>query len=130
MTAHELILEGLGLKAEIVERQTRLKEIQAQLTPMAVFPEGKNTATVQGNGVMAKVANKVEYAWDQGKLNTARVTLGDEAFLGLFAFEWKPKAKKELDGFLKHSPKDKSQPVLDALTIKNSQSVSFERVEV
>lgn len=129
MTVHTIILECLDLKAQITEHQSRLKVLQAQLAGLAVFSEGKHTATIQGDGVLAKVVNKMENSWDQPKLNAARAQLGDETFLSLFGFEWKPRAKKDIDGFLAHAPQDKRQPILDALTIKTSQSVSFERVE-
>ena len=53
---------------------------------------------------------------------------GDGEFFGIFGWEFKPRAKKDLDGFLKHSPK--APLVHQAMIIKPaSPSVSFTALE-
>ena len=130
ISVQELAGEYVMLKAEIEERKARLKEIEEQITPMAVFPDGKSTANIDAGNYVLKVQKKSIYKWNQGKLNVARQDLGDEKFLSLFTFEWKPIAKKEIDVFLKHANTAVKAPVMDALTISSSTSVSVELKEV
>jgi len=131
MTEHQiadLIEEGADLKAEIDERTKRLREINAILATAATFPEGKSTAHLVGCRFKAKVQRKETTEYDQALLGTAREALGDQTFFALFGWEYKPKAKKELDGFIKYDPR--ADVVLAAMTKKaGSPSVTYELLE-
>ena len=128
MNIESLIDEGAALKAEVQEKTQRLREISAILAEQAQFPDGKNTAHVVGCNFKATVQRKENISWDQELLAQARAALGDGEFFGLFGWEFKPRAKKDLDGFLKHSPK--APLVHAAMVIKPaSPSVSFTALE-
>lgn len=123
-----LIEEGAMLKEEVQAKTQRLREIGAILAEQAQFPEGKNTAHLLGGGFKATVQRKETISWDQELLAQARASLGDGEFFGLFGWEFKPRAKKDLDGFLKHSPK--APLVHQAMIIKQaSPSVTFAALE-
>ena len=123
-----LIEEGAMLKEEVQAKTQRLREIGAILAEQAQFPDGKNTAHIVGCRFKATVQRKENISWDQDQLQQARFGLGDNEFFGLFGWEFKPRAKKELDGFLKHSPK--AELVRAAMVIKPATpSVSFAALE-
>ena len=123
-----LIEEGAALKASITEQTQRLREIGVILTDSAVFQEGKNTAHMTGSAHKVTIQRKETVNWDQDLLAQARAGLGDNAFFQLFGWEFKPRAKKELDGFLKHSPK--AQLVHQAMIIKPaSPAVTYTALE-
>ena len=123
-----LIEEGAALKAEVQEKTQRLREIGAILAEQAQFPEGKNTAHIVGCRFKATVQKKENVSFDQELLGQARFGLGDAQFFELFSWEFKPRAKKDLDAFLKHSPK--ADLVRQAMVIKPATpSVSFAALE-
>lgn len=123
-----LIEEGAMLKEEVQAKTQRLREIGAILAEQAQFPEGKNTAHIVGCRFKATVQKKETISWDQDALGQARFGLGDNEFFGLFGWEFKPKAKKDLDGFLKHSPK--AELIRSAMIIKQATpAVSFAALE-
>ena len=101
-----LIEEGAEIKAAINEQTQRLREIGAILFDQAQFPDGKNTAHMTGHNHKVTIQRKETVNWDQDLLAQARAGLGDNEFFQLFGWEFKPRAKRDLDGFLKHSPKD------------------------
>ena len=128
MNIESLIDEGAAIKAEVQEKTQRLREINAILAEQAQFPDGKKTAHLVGCNFQATVQVKENISWDQELLAQARASLGDGEFFGLFGWEFKPRAKKDLDGFLKHSPK--APLVHAAMVIKPaSPSVSFTALE-
>ena len=120
-----LVGEHHALKTQIDELKARLAEVSDAIAKQAVFPGGKNTATASVGGYKVKVSRKETYAWDQDKLNNARLALGDETYLRLFRFEWKHN-KKALDGFLANAMDEQKRPVVEAMTVKKSFSVSTE----
>ena len=123
-----LIEEGATLKAEVQEKTQRLREIGAILAEHAQFPDGKNTAHLVGCRFKATVQRKETISWDQDALGQARFGLGDNEFFGLFGWEFKPRAKKDLDGFLKHSPK--ADLVRQAMIIKPATpSITYTALE-
>lgn len=127
---NDLIQAGAKLKAEIDALQLQLKDINQQIFEQTTFANGKNTVNTQAGNINAKIQRKETYAWDQAKLDAARQTLGDSKFLEIFAFKWKESSKKAIDGFLAHAPEEQKKPVLAALTIKPSYSVSYEVTDV
>ena len=123
-----LIEEGAAIKAAITENTKRLREIGVILADHAVFPDGKNTAHMAGSSHKATIQRKETISWDQDALNHARSDLGDQEFFQLFGWEFKPKAKKDLDGFLAHS--SHADIVRQAMIIKQaSPSVTFAALE-
>lgn len=130
MEISELIKTGAQLKNELDNIQARLKEINQQIFEQTTFANGKNTVNTQAGNINAKIQRKETYSWDQVKLDTARQILGDSKFLEIFAFKWKESSKKAIDGFLAHAPAEQKKPVMDALTIKPSFSVTYEVTDV
>lgn len=124
-----LIHEGAKLKAEIDALQIQYKEINQQIFEQTTFANGKNTATTQAGNIIAKIQRKETYTFDQEKLDAVRQFLGDTKFMELFTFKWQT-LKKNLDGFLAHAPAEQKKPVMDALTIKPSFSVTYEVTDV
>ncbi len=120
----ELITEAYTLKQEADRIKTRLAEVNQAIAANAVFPPDKNTITGTAGNLICKVSKKESLKWDQSKLNQARATLGDPLFLSLFSYEWKHQSKPVLDNFLRHN--EQAKPVLDALTITSSVSVTVE----
>lgn len=125
-----LVREGSAIKAQIDVSQARLKEINARLAEIAEYKPGAKTGMVIGSGVQAKVQLKEYEKWDQEKLEQARALLGDELFFRLFRWEFSPRSKRELDGFLGFAPENHRRAVLDALTVKpGAPYVTYERME-
>ena len=130
MDIMELIQAGAKINAEMDALQLQLKDINQEIFEKTTFIDGKNTVNTQAGNINAKIQRKETYAWDQAKLDTARQILGDAKFMEVFAFKWKEASKKTLDGFLAHAPDEQKKPVLAALTIKPSYSVSYEVQDV
>ena len=130
MELWDLIQAGAKLKNEIDALQLQLKDINQQIFEKTTFVDGKNTVNTKAGSITAKIQKKETYAWDQAKLDTARQIIGDAKFMDVFAFKWKESSKKTLDGFLAHAPDEQKKPVLAALTIKPSYSVSYEVQDV
>ncbi len=120
----ELIKEAYALKQEADRIKARLAEVNQTISASVTFPPDKNTVTGVAANLICKVSKKENLKWDQAKLNQARATLGDELFLSLFSYEWKHQSKPVLDNFLQHN--GQAKPVLDALTITESFSVTVE----
>ena len=126
----ELIQEGAKLKAELDAIQLKLRDVNQEIFEKTQFLDGKNTVNTKAGSITAKIQKKETYAWDQAKLDAARNIIGDAKFMEIFAFKWKESSKKTLDGFLAHAPDEQKKPVLAALTIKPSYSVSYEVQDV
>lgn len=123
MDLKEFIDEGARLKSEIQEHQTRLREINKILADSLEF-NGKKSTKAEGYSFVANVSLKESISWDQEALNQSRAKLGDEEFFKLFKWEFKPRAKKELDGFLNHNPN--AEAIRQAMTIKpGAPSVTY-----
>lgn len=127
---NELLRKSFDIKQEINRLQAELKTVNAGIVSQAIFPKDKATATITEGTLRAKIVNKETLKWDQAKLNNARQILGDEKFLSIFDFEWKPASKKDLDGFLQYAPKEQAKHIIDALSISLSTSVTVEIVEL
>ena len=125
-----LIQEGAKLKAEMDAIQLQLKDVNQQIFEQTTFIDGKNTVNTKAGNITAKIQKKETYAWDQAKLDEARQVIGDAKFLDIFSFQWKAASKKKLDGFLEFAPAEQKKPIMDALTIKPSYSVSYEVQDV
>ena len=130
MELWDLIQAGAKLKNEIDALQLQLKDINQQIFEKTTFVDGKNTVNTKAGSITAKIQKKETYAWDQAKLDAARNIIGDAKFMEIFAFKWKESSKKTLDGFLANAPDEQKKPVLAALTIKPSYSVSYEVQDV
>lgn len=130
MEISELIKTGAQLKTELDNIQARLKEINQEIFEKTTFANGKNTVNTQAGNINAKIQRKETYAWDQAKLDEARQILGDAKFMRIFAFKWKESSKKTIDGFLANAPEEQKKPVMNALTIKPSFSVTYEVLNV
>ena len=126
----ELIQTGAKLKAELDAIQLKLRDVNQEIYEKTTFVDGKNTVNTKAGSITAKIQKKETYAWDQAKLDAARNIIGDAKFMEIFAFKWKESSKKTLDGFLANAPDEQKKPVLAALTIKPSYSVSYEVQDV
>lgn len=131
MTEHDvtnLIEEGASIKSEIDAKNKRLREINAILVENATFADGKKSTHLVGCQFKATLAKKEDIVWDQAKMGDVRAALGDEQFFELFVWEYKHKAKKDLDAFIKHNPR--ANVVKAAMTIKaGTTSVKYEALE-
>ena len=126
----ELIQTGAKLKTELDAIQAKLRDINQEIFEKTTFTDGKNTVNSRAGNITAKIQRKETYAWDQAKLDEARRIIGDAKFMDVFAFKWQAASKKKLDGFLKFAAPKEKKPVMDALTIKPSYSVSYEVQDV
>ena len=124
-----LVQEGAALKARIDSDTARLREINRELAEQATFPDGKNTAKIEENGVKATIQLKTYTKYDQEKLDAARRAMGNEAFLKPFTYEFKPRSKKDLDAFLAYGDPAQTAMVRDAMTItEGAPQVTYEQV--
>lgn len=119
-----MINRAYDIKQQIDNLSVELKDLNAKIYEEAVFADGKKTTYLAGDGLCAKIVKKENRKWDQGKLNIARMNMGDEKFLTLFNFEWKPKSAKDIDGFLGYAPDEQKKPILEALTTSTSYTVT------
>ena len=125
-----LIREGAEIKAEIDEKSERLREINARLTSLAKFPQGKKTATLDGAGIRAKVQLKDYVKFDQEKLALARHEMGDDAFFKAFGWTFKPRSQKDLDGLLTYGKPEHVILIRAAMTITaGAPAVTYETVK-
>ncbi|GAB6036178.1 hypothetical protein JCM15519_07370 [Fundidesulfovibrio butyratiphilus] len=125
-----LIREGAELKDEIDESTARLREIHRRLEELATFPPGKNTAKIEGQGIDVTIQRKEYVKFDQGKLNTLRLAMGNDAFLKPFGFKFEPRSKKELDAFLEYGDKAFANQARAAMTITGgAPAVTYKRKE-
>lgn len=129
MEIDAIISRGIELRAQIDELKSQLDDINAQLAPLAQFPPDKATGYVTGERFRAKVMRRTYEKWDQDKLNLARQELGDSVFLPLFRFNWAPKSKPLLKGFLLSAPKEQAALINGALTTSTTSSVSYEEIK-
>lgn len=126
MNIDDLIRSGIELRKAIDDLKKQLDNVNDQLASAAVFPQGKATTYVQGETLRAKVIHRSYEKWDQDKLHAARSAMGDAAFLSLFKYEWSPRAKKDVQGFLAHGDQKHAQLLKDALTTRLTPVVVYE----
>ena len=112
------------LKAQQKILKEKMSVISEKIAKETQFPTDKKTAYQQDKDFKVKIERKEEFKWDQEALNKARQNLGDDLFLSLFKFEWKHASKPTIDHFITG---EKKQVLLDALTIKESFTVSIEK---
>ena len=129
MNIDQLIRTGKELRATIDQLKKQLDNVNEQLASAAVFANGKATTYVQGEELRAKVVNRAYEKWDQEKLHTARAAMGDAAFLSLFKYEWSPRAKKEVQGFIAHGDPRHTKLLKDALTTRMTPVVVYEEAK-
>lgn len=120
-----LVSRHLELKEAMARLKAELADIDDEIVRAVPIPEGKQSTALEAGGHKVRVAASTRYKWDQGKLDMARLALGDEKFLRLFGYEWKGR-KKEVDGFLANAPEPMARKVRDALTVMTSYSVTVE----
>ena len=126
MDTDKLIRRGLELRCSIDTLRKQLDDVNRQIVEAAEFPEGRNTAWVQGRDCRARVMNRVYEKWDQRKLDEARATLGEEAFRELFRAVWEPVSRREVQDFLASAEGSRRDALLAALDAKTSPQVSYE----
>lgn len=125
-----LIREGVELKGQIDDATARLRDINRRLAEMASFPEGKNTAHLEGAGFEVTIQKKEYTKYDQGKLDAARKAMGNELFLKPFTYEFKPRSKKELDAFMAYGDADQVAMIREAMTItEGAPQVTYKPME-
>ena len=94
----QMMLDFEHNKKLIKELQDKNKEIAAYLTSCASFKPGSKTGYALGaEGIKAKVVTGETITWDQGKLELARVEIGNAAFFRAFEPEFKPRSKAYLE---------------------------------
>lgn len=101
----ELIREGMAIKARIDADKWRLQSINKTLADIAEYKEGCATGHIYDAEYHVKVTRKTNVKWDQVELNRVRDAMGDHLFCEIFTWEFKPKSKKTLDGFLQYGDK-------------------------
>jgi len=130
-TLDRLIAEGAAIKTRMDADKSRLAEIHATLQGMALFPDGKNTAHLVGAGFDVKIARKANIKFDQAKLESLRVRMGNDGFFKVFKWEFKPVGQKQLDAFTAYGNPEWVSILNDAITITpGAPSVTYTPLEV
>jgi hypothetical protein len=97
----QLIQEGASLKSQRDALDAHLKQINQQISGLMDF-NGKKTAHAFSAGHKVTVQLRENVRWDQTKLEQVRESIGNDEFLTIMRPEWKPRSKKDLDGYLAH----------------------------
>ena len=121
-----LIHKGLELRCSIDSLKKELEAVNRDVAALAEFPEGKATAYVCGEGCRARVSLREYEKWDQGKLDDARRLLGEDLFGTLFRRVWEPVSRREVQGFLRHGPRELRAVVLAAREARTTPLVAYE----
>ena len=129
MDINQMITEAAAIKRQIDGLKVQLKDMTDAIYANVTIPAGKQSSSIVVGDVKCKIANKETYTWDQAQLNNARATIGDDVFLKVFTYEWKPVNKRACDAFLATCPDAQRQLIHNALTVKQSSSVSFEEAK-
>ena len=117
-------------KAEADRLTARNAEIAEALEKAARFKDGSNTGHVMAGGYRFTVSRKFNTKWLADKLEEARKALTDELFFKVFAWEYKPRSKKELDGFLEYASPEFRAAILAAMeTSPGRPSVRMEAMQ-
>jgi len=128
--AVSLIREGAALKESIDEATKRLRDVNRRLAELAVFPEGKKTAHLEGAGFKVDIQKKEYIKFDQTKLDVARKTMGNDLFLKPFTYVFKERSKKDLDAFLAYGDAALAAMVREAMEIsEGAPQVTYRPVE-
>ena len=124
------ITEAVAVKRQMEELKSRYADLQAEIIAKVQIPDGKRTGYAESGNIRARVQVTEKYKWDQEKLNAARATMGDNAFLKAFTFEWKPVDKKAIDIFLsRYATPEQKTLITNAMTVETRSSLSFAEVE-
>lgn len=115
----ELLKEGLALKTEIAQRQTRLHEINRVLAEAATYKPGSSTGHIAAGGIMAKVMKRQNVKWDQDALAVAHKKMGTELFAKAFTYKFEPINARQLKNWLSSGdvPDEAKHLVLEARTV-------------
>lgn len=116
MNANEIVSEYAKLKAEIEQKQARLRELAGQIDGLAIFPEGKNTTHLCAAGYNVTIQRRQNIKWNQKALNDCRVKLGDDLFFKLFTWEFKANTRA-LTGFLDMGDQHQAAIIAAARTV-------------
>lgn len=129
-SVNQLIAEGAKTKAQLKMLQDKLRQINAALAGVAVFPDGKNTAHLAGNGYAVKIQRRENVKWNQDKLENCRRAMGNDEFFNVFTWEFKPASAKALDGFMKYGDQHFSALINDARTVTpGAPQVTYQTIE-
>lgn len=129
MELEQAITEAIAVKRQMEELKSRYADLQAEIIAKVQIPEGKRTGYAESGNVRARVQVTEKYKWDQEKLNAARATMGDNAFLKAFTYEWKPVDKKAIDIFLqRYATPEQKTLIMNAMTVETRSSLSFAEV--
>ena len=129
MELEQAITEAVAVKRQMEELKSRYADLQAEIIARVQIPEGKRTGYAESGNVRARVQVTEKYKWDQEKLNAARATMGDNAFLKAFTFEWKPVDKKAIDIFLsRYATPEQKALITNAMTVETRSTLSFSEV--
>ena len=129
MELEQAITEAVAVKRQMEELKSRYADLQAEIIAKVQIPEGKRTGYAESGNVRARVQVTEKYKWDQEKLNAARATMGDNAFLKAFTFEWKPVDKKAIDIFLsRYATPEQKALITNAMTVETRSTLSFSEV--
>lgn len=127
-----LLAEGYGLKNQINELQSRLRQINLELAERAEYKAGSSTGHIAAGHIMAKITKRQNVKWDQALLGIAHKEIGTELFSQAFTFEFKPINSRQLKAWLESediSDKDKKL-VTDARTVtEGAPTVTYESID-
>ena len=115
MNLDVLVKEYATNKAEADRLTARNAEIAEQLLQDASFKNGSDTGHLVTGGYKVTVTRRVNTKWLKDKLEEARSKMSDTVFFRVFAWEYKPRSKKDLDGFLAHADPEFRRLILTAM---------------
>ena len=115
MCLNNLVAEYATNKAEADRLTARNAEIADQLLPCASFKDGSDTGHLVADGYKVTITRRANTKWLKDKLEEARSKMSDALFFKVFAWEYKPRSKKDLDGFLAHADPEFRRLVLTAM---------------
>lgn len=125
----DLITKAAYMHKELTEKKEEFQKIKDEITKLAIIPQGKMSTQINANGITCKVQCTERLSWDQQKLCQARAKIGDEIFMQAFVYEWKPRSKKDLDGFMSCAPEEHKNLIYDAVTATRGFTLSFPKKE-
>ena len=115
MNLDVLVKEYATNKAEADRLTARNAEIAEQLLQDVSFKNGSDTGHLVTGGYKVTVTRRANTKWLKDKLEEARSKMSDTVFFRVFAWEYKPRSKKDLDGFLAHADPEFRRLILTAM---------------